>query len=61
MTPLEFRRARLDLGLTQKEMAERLRLSDGRRCRGYESGEYDIPGTVSLLMEMFLNDKRKKK
>lgn len=53
MTPDQFREARLRLGLTQSEMADRLGIDGEHRARTvrrWESGERAIPGPVALLL-----------
>lgn len=52
MTPAEFKSIRLSLGLSQQRLAGALRLNSGRAIRAYESGEREISGPVSLLMEL---------
>jgi len=52
MTPAEFKSIRNSLGLSQARLAKALRLKDGRTIRRYESGETEISGPVSLIMEM---------
>ena len=54
MTPTQFRQARKKLGLTQKQMAKRLRLKSDRAIRRYESGEREISGPIELLIEKIL-------
>jgi transcriptional regulator with XRE-family HTH domain len=39
-------------GLTQAQLAARLRIDDLRTIRRYEKGERAISGPVSLLMEL---------
>lgn len=51
MTPSEFKAIRLRAGLTQSQLADKLRISDKRTIRYWESGERPISGPVSLLME----------
>jgi DNA-binding transcriptional regulator YiaG len=52
MTPTEFKSIRLRAGLTQSQLAARLRVSDLRTIRRYELGEREISGPVSILMEL---------
>lgn len=54
MTPQEFKQAREQLGLTQQEMADKLRLSSGRVIRMYESGDREVSGTIILLVDLLL-------
>lgn len=51
MTPEAFRDIRCRAGLTQSQLAARLRIEDVRTIRRYEKGERVISGPVSLLME----------
>ncbi len=51
MTAAEFKSIRLRAGLTQSQLAERLRVEDLRTIRRYEAGDRAISGPVSLLME----------
>lgn len=51
MTPEDFWTARQQLGLSQSELAQALRLSTGKRAiRAYEDGTRPIGPTVELLM-----------
>ena len=52
MTAAEFLDIRQRAGLTQTQLAERLRLDDLRTIRRYEKGERSVSGPVSLLMEL---------
>ena len=54
MTPQEFKEIRLELGLTQSQMADKLRLNSSRAVRAYELGEREISGPISLLMDIYL-------
>jgi DNA-binding transcriptional regulator YiaG len=58
MTPTEFKSIRLRAGLTQSQLADRLRISDKRTIRYWETGERPISGPVSLLMEQLEADCR---
>lgn len=51
MTPTEFKSIRVRAGLTQAQLAARLRVDDIRTIRRYEAGERAISGPVSILME----------
>lgn len=51
MTPSEFKAIRLRAGLTQSQLADRLRITSKRAIRYWETGERPISGPVSLLME----------
>ena len=52
MTPATFKSIRTRFGLTQTQLAARLRIEDLRTIRRYETGERSISGPVSLLMEL---------
>jgi transcriptional regulator with XRE-family HTH domain len=56
VSPDTFYKARKSLGLTQSQMAERLRLgANGRRTiRRYETGETPVTGPVSVAVELML-------
>lgn len=51
MTAAEFKAIRQRANLTQSALADRLRISDKRAIRRYETGERSISGPISLLME----------
>lgn len=52
-----LKRARRALGLSQSDLAERLRLSGGSRSvRKYELGERPVSGPVTVAVEEFLKD-----
>jgi transcriptional regulator with XRE-family HTH domain len=50
MTPAEFKEARKRLGLSVEEMAEFLRLKDGRSVRRYEDGSREISGPIQVAI-----------
>ena len=52
MTPATFKAIRERAGLTQGQLALRLRLSDSRTIRRYETGAREVSGPVSILMEL---------
>ena len=52
MTPATFKAIRQRAGLTQSGLAAVLRISDGRAIRRWETGEREISGPVTLLMEL---------
>jgi len=52
MTRHELKAIRERAGLTQDQLAKRLRLSDSRSIRRYEDGSRAISGPVSILMEL---------
>ena len=54
MTGEEIKQARLSLGLTLDEFAKLIRVSSGRTVRKWENNEREIPGPVSVLVELFL-------
>jgi DNA-binding transcriptional regulator YiaG len=54
VSPLEFKAARLALGLSQKEMAEALRVAGEATIRSWESGRRPISGPVSVAVELML-------
>jgi DNA-binding transcriptional regulator YiaG len=51
VNPDTFKQIRIRAGLTQSQLAERLRISDKRTIRYWESGERAISGPVTILME----------
>lgn len=51
MTPARFKAIRRAAGLTQSQLAARLRIEDARTIRRYEDGERPVSGPVSILME----------
>lgn len=57
MTGGDFKAARAILGLTQKEMAEALRMGQWgwQALSGWESGRTPVPGPVSLAVEHLLH------
>ena len=50
MTPAEFIATRKRLGLSVEEMAEFLRLKDGRSVRRYEDGSRAISGPIEVAI-----------
>jgi DNA-binding XRE family transcriptional regulator len=52
MTPTQFKSIRVRADLTQSELADFLRISDRRSIRYWETGERQISGPVSYLMEL---------
>jgi len=52
MTPATFKAIRQRAGLTQSGLAAMLRIADIRTIRRWETGEREISGPVSILMEM---------
>lgn len=54
MTPATFKRIRKErLQMTQRQMADALRIAEIRTIGRYEDGTRKISGPVSLLMELF--------
>lgn len=49
MTSEDFLRRRIALGLTQVELAERMKV-DPRTVRRWENGERTVPGPVEVLL-----------
>jgi transcriptional regulator with XRE-family HTH domain len=61
MTPADLRRARKALGLSQKGLAEALRLSEkngGRSVRNWERDGNTVPGPVQVAVEFLLAERR---
>lgn len=52
MTPQELKQIRIQMKLTQSQMAAWLKLSDGRIIRSWESGQSRIPGSVEKCFEL---------
>lgn len=50
-TPDELKAVRQILGLSAEGLAMMVRASDGRTVRRWESGENDIPGPVTVVLE----------
>lgn len=58
MSPEEFKAARKQLGLTVRDMAAALRLSEAngyRTVRRMESGEIEVSGPISVAVEAMLS------
>lgn len=55
MTPEQFRTIRINAGLSVNELADVLRISDGRSIRRYEDGSRAISGPIALHMERIAN------
>ena len=57
MTPADFRAARKALGLTQKGLAEALRMGKHgwQTISGWENDGANIPGPVQVAMECLLH------
>lgn len=61
LTPADFRKARKALGLSQREMAEALRLSPAngdRTIRIWEAEGNTVPGPAQVAVEMMLAMRR---
>ena len=56
MSPSKFKETRRSLGLSQSEMAFALGISSDRAIRYYESGDREVSGPISILMNVFLCD-----
>ena len=59
MSPLELKRCRKTLGLSQSGLARLLRLSEDngdRTVRRWEAGEIEVTGPVSLVLDILTND-----
>lgn len=59
MTPADFRNARKALGLSQREMAEALRLSPAngdRTIRIWETEGNTVPGPAQVAVEAMLKE-----
>lgn len=54
MTPAKFKRGRKVLGLSQKGLAEVLKIKSDRTIRKWEAGERAIPGPAVVLMTYWL-------
>ena len=59
LTPTDFRDARKALGLTQKALAEALRMGrhGWQSISKWEGGDNPIPGPVTVAMECLLKDR----
>lgn len=56
MTPQDFKAARIELRLSQDEMASDLGVFDGRTVRRWESGERRIPGEIEIVIAYWRRD-----
>ena len=52
MTPAELKAARHSLGLSAEGFARLVRVDSGRTVRRWEAGERDIPGPVTVIVEL---------
>lgn len=52
MTPTELKAARRSLGLSAEGFARLVRVDSGRTVRRWEAGERDIPGPVTVIVEL---------
>jgi len=59
-TPADLKAARHALGLSADGLARVVRVEDGRTVRRWEAGERDIPGPVTVLLEVAMNYLAKK-
>lgn len=55
MNSQEFKQIRNDLGLSLRQMAEKLYLKDERMIRRYEDGSYIVPERVIKRMQELIN------
>lgn len=49
-----FKAARKALGMSQREIAAALRVSDGRTVRRWEAGDRDVPGPAEVAVAYML-------
>jgi len=54
-TPDELKAARQILGLSAEALVAMVRMGDGRTVRRWESGESEIPGPVTVVLETAMN------
>ena len=54
MTPVEFKDARISLGLSQSKMAEALGLKTSRAIRQYEAGDRAVSGPITMLVGILM-------
>jgi DNA-binding transcriptional regulator YiaG len=54
MDPAELKFARNALGLSAEGFARLVRVESGRTVRRWESGERDIPGPVTVIVDLLL-------
>lgn len=52
VTPEELRAARIELGCSQGEFADLVRVESDRTVRRWETGERPIPGPVAVLLDL---------
>jgi DNA-binding transcriptional regulator YiaG len=52
VTPAELKAARHSLGLSAEGFARLVRVDSGRTVRRWEAGERDIPGPVTVIVEL---------
>jgi len=56
MKPEKIKSIRQALGLSQQELAERLRLSDSRVVRRWEAGTRSVSGPTEIALEYILRE-----
>lgn len=56
MTPDDFRAIRADLGLSQRELAFELGVTNMRTVRRWEAGDIAVPGPVQIVMSYWQRD-----
>jgi DNA-binding transcriptional regulator YiaG len=52
MTPAELKAKRHALGLSTEGFARAVRVQSGRTVRKWESGDRDIPGPITVILDM---------
>lgn len=52
MTPAELKSARHALGLSAEGFARAVRVQSGRTVRKWEAGQRDIPGPITVILDM---------
>jgi DNA-binding transcriptional regulator YiaG len=52
MTPAELKAKRHALGLSAEGFARAVRVQSGRTVRKWEAGQRDIPGPITVILDM---------
>jgi len=52
MTPAELKSKRHALGLSAEGFARAVRVQSGRTVRKWEAGQRDIPGPITVVLEL---------
>jgi len=60
LSPQQFRHALRQLGLTQVQAAKRLRVNQ-RTVRRWVAGDSRVPESVTLLLEVWLRERRRRR